>query len=165
MKIIVLIVSHEKSCMTPEYILIVDPEPKRVSLVSSVLTTAGYAVSAAKKGEWAVLNRCQDRAVTPSQIICDDLVITPASRGVTLHGVEVYLTETEYNLLFELTAHRNQVLLHEQLLTAVWGAEFRNEPDYLHSYIHILRRKLESDPSQPRLIISRPGVGYMLVST
>jgi two-component system KDP operon response regulator KdpE len=46
----------------------------------------------------------------------------------------------------------------------VWGPQFRNEVDYLRSYIHMLRRKVENNPSQPRLIISRPGIGYILVS-
>jgi two-component system KDP operon response regulator KdpE len=75
---------------------------------------------------------------------------------------EVHLTPTEYSLLYELAAHPNQVLFHEQLLSAVWGTEYRNDVDYLRSYIHILRKKLETDPSNPEIILSSPGVGYML---
>ncbi len=112
----------------------------------------------------ALLNRCQGKVVTPVEIVCGNLVINQASQKVTVDGVEVYLTETEYKLLLELAKHYNQVLLHEQLLTAVWGTQFRNEIDYLRSYIHILRRKLESNPAQPRLIVNRPGVGYMLIA-
>lgn len=110
----------------------------------------------------AVLKRCQNRVIEPADIVCNNLVINLAARRVTLDGVEIYLTETEYNLLFELARHRNQVLTHEHLLMAVWGIEFSNEVDYLRSYIHILRRKLQIDPSRPKLIISRSGVGYML---
>jgi two-component system KDP operon response regulator KdpE len=113
----------------------------------------------------AILRRCPGRqTVTPGEIVCNQLVINQAARQVTLRGVPVYLTETEYNLLLELARHRDQVMLHEQLLLAVWGPQFRNELDYLRSYVHILRRKLESSPAQPTLIISRPGIGYMLVS-
>lgn len=112
----------------------------------------------------AVLNRCQGSQPAPAEIVCNNLVINQVSRKVTLDGLEVYLTETEYNLLLELARHCDQVLLHEQLLSAVWGDQFLNEVDYLRSYIHILRRKLENNPSQPRLIINRPGVGYMLIS-
>jgi two-component system KDP operon response regulator KdpE len=54
--------------------------------------------------------------------------------------------------------------VHEHLLTAVWGAGFRHEVAYLRSFVHVLRRKLERDPARPRLIISRPGIGYMLVA-
>ena len=78
---------------------------------------------------------------------------------------EIYLAETEYNLLLELAKHRNEVLLHEQLLFAVWGPNYQNEIDYLRSYIHILRRKLETNPANPKMIISKSGVGYMLVSS
>lgn len=112
----------------------------------------------------AILRRCQVKEPAPAEIVCDHLAIDLAARRVTLDGSEIYLTETEYNLLVELARHRNRVLMHDQLLDAVWGPKFRNEIDYLRSYIHILRRKLESDPAQPRLIISRPGVGYMLVT-
>ncbi len=112
----------------------------------------------------AVLKRSRGGTAVPAQIVCNNLIIDQAARRVTIDGIEIYLTETEYNLLLELARHRNQVLLHEQLLVAVWGAKFRTEIDYLRSYIHILRRKLEPDPAQPRLILSRPGVGYMLVS-
>jgi two-component system KDP operon response regulator KdpE len=112
----------------------------------------------------AILRRCQAKEMSPAEIVCDHLAIDLAARRVTVDGSEIYLTETEYNLLVELARHRNRVLMHDQLLDAVWGPKFRNEIDYLRSYIHILRRKLESDPAQPRLIISRPGVGYMLVA-
>lgn len=112
----------------------------------------------------AVLNRCRSNVAVPVEITCNNLVINQAARQVTLNGLQIYLTETEYNLLLELARHRNQVLLHEQLLMAVWGPKYCSEVDYLRSYIHILRRKLEKEPSQPTLIISRPGIGYMLVS-
>jgi two-component system KDP operon response regulator KdpE len=112
----------------------------------------------------ALLNRCQDHVATPVEIICNNLVINQAACQITLNGMPIYLTETEYNLLLELARHRDQVMLHEQLLMAVWGPSHCNEIDYLRSYIHMLRRKLEDKPSQPTLIISRPGIGYMLVS-
>lgn len=111
----------------------------------------------------AVLNRCENPVVAPAEITCGSLVIRQSARQVILDGIEVYLTETEYNLLLELARHSNQVVLHEQLLTAVWGVKYRTEMDYLRSYIHILRHKLEANPANPKRIISRPGIGYMLV--
>jgi two-component system KDP operon response regulator KdpE len=113
----------------------------------------------------AVLNRCQSNVTAPAKITCNNLVINQTARQVALNGTPIYLTETEYNLLLELAKHADQVMLHEQLLLAVWGPKFRQETEYLRSYVHILRRKLENDPSQPALIISRPGIGYMLVSS
>jgi len=54
------------------------------------------------------------------------------------------------------------VVLHEQLLAAVWGPEYRDDIDYLRAYVRYLRRKIELDPSKPRYILTTPGVGYML---
>ncbi len=114
----------------------------------------------------AVLKRVQKTAPfsVVSQIECGDLVIDLARRRVTIEGQEIYLTATEYNLLHELASHLNQVLLHEQLLTAVWGPEYRNDVDYLRSYIHSLRKKLEIDPTNPKMIVNIPGVGYSLAN-
>lgn len=112
----------------------------------------------------AVLNRAKNEAgeAVEAEIICGDLRIDLARRRVTLAGETVHLTRTEYNLLFELASHQNQVLLHAQLLTAVWGPEYRDDLDYLRAYIRYLRRKLEPDPANPRYIVTYQGVGYML---
>jgi two-component system KDP operon response regulator KdpE len=114
----------------------------------------------------AVLKRAQKRIAFPNeaQILCDDLNIDLARRRVTIGEQEIYLTATEYNLLHELATHVNQVLLHEQLLTAVWGSEYRNDMDYLRSYVHSLRKKLERNPANPERIVNVTGVGYMLVT-
>lgn len=98
-----------------------------------------------------------------SEIVCADLRVDLARRRVTVRGREVHLTPTEYKLLYELVRHPNQVLLHEQLLSAVWGPEYRDDVDYLRAYIRYLRQKIEADPAHPQLIQRSPGVGYMLV--
>ena len=67
------------------------------------------------------------------------------------------------SLLLQFASHPNQVLLHEDLLSAVWGPEYRNDLDYLRAYIRYLRQKLEADPANPKLIVTSSGVGYMLV--
>lgn len=112
----------------------------------------------------AVLKRSTQQTIAPSEIRCNHLVIDLATRSVTSDGAEVYLTETEYKLLLELARNSNRVLMHDYLLKAVWGAAYCTEVNYLRSYIHMLRHKLERDPSQPKIIISRPGIGYMFVS-
>jgi two-component system KDP operon response regulator KdpE len=99
---------------------------------------------------------------TPPLIECDELWIDPTRREVRVSGKNVYLTATEYNLLYQLAIHINQVLSHEQLLTEVWGPEYRRDVDYLRSYIHLLRKKLERDPANPKMIVNIQGVGYML---
>lgn len=95
-------------------------------------------------------------------LVCGDLTIDFARRRASKGNENIHLTRTEYSLLYELASHPNQVMLHEQLLTVVWGAEYRDDLDYLRAYIRYLRRKLEDDPSNPRYILTSPGVGYML---
>ncbi len=111
----------------------------------------------------ALMNRTsRDETDGVAEIVCGDLHINLVRRRVSRGGGDIHLTRTEYNLLHELAAHRNQVLLHTQLLTAVWGAEYRDDLDYLRAYIRYLRRKIEPDPANPRLIVTVQGVGYML---
>ncbi|MCK6623562.1 MAG: response regulator transcription factor [Anaerolineae bacterium] len=112
----------------------------------------------------AVLKRSRQEAAgqAEAEISCGPLRIELARRRVTRDGQEIRLTRTEYNLLHELAAHKNQVMLHEQLLTAVWGFEYRDDLDYLRAYIRYLRQKLEADPANPCLIVTSSGVGYML---
>ncbi len=113
----------------------------------------------------SILRRVKNAPSTPEIIECGSLTINQVSRQVSVDDVAVYLTETEYNLLLELAKHPDQVMLHEQLLREVWGPEYRHELDYLRSYVHLLRKKLEKTPSQPAMIVSLSGIGYKLVST
>jgi two-component system KDP operon response regulator KdpE len=112
----------------------------------------------------AVLKRVQVKAgeLAETEIICGAIQIDLARRKVTVNGEHVHLTRTEYNLLHELAIHLNQVVLHTDLLSAVWGPEYRDDLDYLRAYIRYLRRKLEPDPENPKFIQTSPGVGYML---
>ena len=111
----------------------------------------------------AVLKRARRETFAETEIVCGELQIDLARRQVTVGGRQIQLTPTEYNLLLQLAQHRNQVLLHEQLLSAVWGAEYRDDIDYLRAYIRYLRQKLEPDPARPKMIVTSQGVGYMLV--
>jgi two-component system KDP operon response regulator KdpE len=111
----------------------------------------------------AVLRRTQrpEEKITTA-FTCGELEVNFARHTVKVRGEKVPLTRTEYNLLRQLALNANRVLLHQELLTEVWGPEYRDDVDYLRAYIHYLRRKLEVDPSNPRYIITSPGVGYML---
>ena len=93
---------------------------------------------------------------------CGDIEFDFARRTVSVRGEPVSLTRTEYALLRELALNPNRVMVHEDLLTAVWGAEYRSDIDYLRAYVRYLRRKIEADPSDPQYIVTSPGVGYML---
>ncbi|MBI2859767.1 MAG: response regulator transcription factor [Chloroflexi bacterium] len=91
-----------------------------------------------------------------------ELSIDFLRRRVSVKGTEVELTLTEYKLLSELASNAGKVMLHSELLSKVWGPEYRNEWEYLRAYIRRLRRKLEQDPAHPQYILSRPGFGYVL---
>ncbi len=110
----------------------------------------------------AVLKRAAGGTVTGAEVSCGELHLDLARRRVRVGGREVKLTPTEYRLLHELAVHLNRVLTHEQLLTAVWGSEYQGDIDYLRAYIYNLRKKIETDPETPQLILRCPGVGYML---
>jgi len=111
----------------------------------------------------AVLRRAQrPEEITTTVSTCGDLEIDFARRTVQVRGKHVSLTRTEYALLRQLALNPNCVMLHQDLLIAVWGPEYRDDIDYLRAYIRYLRRKLEVDPSHPQYIITSPGIGYML---
>jgi two-component system KDP operon response regulator KdpE len=110
----------------------------------------------------AHLRRRQPGEVAPATITVDDLTINVARRRVIRGDQEIRLTPTEYKLLYELASHAGKVLLHSDLLARVWGPEYRDEVDYLWTYVRYLRNKIEPDPAHPRFILSEPGVGYML---
>jgi two-component system KDP operon response regulator KdpE len=111
----------------------------------------------------AVLRRAQrPEEMVTATLTCSELEINFARRMVKMRGENVSLTRTEYDLLRQLALNVNRVMVHQDLLTAVWGAEYRDDVDYLRAYIRYLRRKLEADPSTPEYIVTAQGVGYML---
>jgi two-component system KDP operon response regulator KdpE len=111
----------------------------------------------------AVLRRVQRQETGPvTNLLCHDLEIDFVRRAVKVRGQPVRLTRTEYALLYQLAIHPNRVMTHQDLLVAVWGPEYRDDVDYLRAYVRYLRRKLEPDPAHPQLIVTSPGVGYVL---
>ncbi len=112
----------------------------------------------------AILRRTRVGADSPAKIQLGDLVIDLASQQVTSSGKLVHLTPTEFQLLVALARHPNQVMTHTALLTEVWGADYRDEVDYLRTYIRYLRQKLEPDPAHPRYLVTTSGVGYRLAT-
>jgi two-component system, OmpR family, KDP operon response regulator KdpE len=88
------------------------------------------------------------------------IAINYAAHQVTVEGEPVKLTPIEYKLLYQLTRNAGQVLLHDQLLTKIWGPEYVGELDYLRIYIRRLREKLEQDPQRPVYILTERGIGY-----
>lgn len=90
-----------------------------------------------------------------------DLTVDLGRREVRIMGEEVKLSPKEYDLLRTLAEYAGRVVTHRRLLLAGWG-DPEADPQYLRSYIALLRQKLEEDPAEPRLVLTEPGVGYRL---
>lgn len=99
----------------------------------------------------------------PEVLVSEDKYISMRvlSRQVCVGKREVKLTPTEFSLLLHLMVHAGKVLTHRNILRTVWGPEYGEEADYLRVYIRQLRRKIEEKSSQPRYILTEPGVGYI----
>ncbi len=93
----------------------------------------------------------------------DDLEINLLQKSVTVSRKEVKLTATEYEVLLRLVRDHGKVVAQNQILKQVWGNVSEDQNHYLRIYINHLRKKIEVDPSQPKHILTEPGVGYRLV--
>ncbi len=94
--------------------------------------------------------------------ISGDVVIDFHKRSVMHGGKEKQLTRIEWLLLSELAHNAGRLLLYEELLTRVWGTEYRNDVQLLRTWISRLRYKLKEDPDKPQLIRTVPKGGYII---
>src|SRR5258708_19398522 len=81
-------------------------------------------------------------------------------RGVSRSTEEIDLAPTEYGVLRYLAEHGGRVVTHGQLLRSVMGPGYEDAVGSLRVYVASLRKKLEADVAQPRIITTEPGVGY-----
>lgn len=94
-----------------------------------------------------------------------NLTIDFGKRVVKKNDIEIGLTPTEYSILTILIKYSGKVVTQTHLLKEIWGPTMTEETQYLRIYILQLRKKLEEDSSNPKLIITEPGVGYRFVNT
>lgn len=92
----------------------------------------------------------------------DNLRIDFARAEVWRGDQVVSLSATEYRLLLQFAHHVGKILTSEDLLTSVWGPEYKNDKEILWVSIARLRQKLEEDPHNPRHIVTRSGLGYLM---
>lgn len=92
------------------------------------------------------------------------LSIDLANRAVFLDAVRIVLSPKEYRLLQVLAQHAGNVVTHNVLMKEVWGVHHLHNAHYLRILVRRLRRKIEQNPKQPRILISELGVGYRLAS-
>jgi two-component system KDP operon response regulator KdpE len=89
-----------------------------------------------------------------------ELCLEPMKRTVTKRGQPVHLTRKEFDILHCLMSRAGQVVTYARLLTAVWGADCREEVEYLRTFVRQLRKKIEDDPSNPLYLLTDVYVGY-----
>jgi two-component system KDP operon response regulator KdpE len=111
----------------------------------------------------AVMRRAGDEREDPL-VTVGDLSIDLSDRRVTRGGEEIHLTPIEFDLLRELARHLGKLVTQRQLLQAVWGPGYDLETHYLRVHVAHIRAKIEPDSSNPRYLITEPGVGYRLVT-
>ena len=109
----------------------------------------------------SALRRASAKSAPSGPIVCAGGVdIDLVRRRVVRNGQEVHLTPTEYDLLRVLVQQAGRVITHGHLLRSVMGEGYEDATGTLRVHIASLRKKLEADPSRPRIIKTEPGVGY-----
>ncbi|HEY1255592.1 MAG TPA: response regulator transcription factor [Terracidiphilus sp.] len=99
--------------------------------------------------------RAEDAPIEIGEIRLD-----PVKRVVTKRGTPVHLTRKEFDILHCLMSRAGRVVTYARLLTAVWGADCREEVEYLRTFVRQLRKKIEDDPANPIYLLTDVYVGY-----
>ena len=89
-----------------------------------------------------------------------DIRLVPGRRSVTRRGQPIHLTRKEFDILHCLMSRAGRVITYARLLTAVWGADCREEVEYLRTFMRQLRKKIEDDPAHPLYLLTDIYVGY-----
>ncbi|MBI4302949.1 MAG: response regulator transcription factor, partial [Chloroflexi bacterium] len=112
----------------------------------------------------AIRRRAQpvEKRKTAEPLALDDVSIDFVKRLVRVKGEEKHLTRIEWLLLSELARNAGRLMLYEELLTRVWGPEYRDDVQLLRTWISRLRYKLEEKPNSPKLIRTMPKTGYIM---
>jgi two-component system KDP operon response regulator KdpE len=92
------------------------------------------------------------------------LTVDLANHAVMRNGDEIKLTATEFKLLSYLAANAGRVLTHQAILSHVWGPSDADRVEYLRVYMRQLRKKIETDPESPEILINEPGIGYRFIA-
>ena len=103
-----------------------------------------------------------ERLKTPEVLNLGHVTVDFKKHSLLVSGEEKYLTRVEWLLLSQLINNAGRLMLYEELLTRVWGPEYRNDVQILRTSISRLRSKLEDDPNDPKLIRTIPKTGYII---
>ena len=109
------------------------------------------------------LLRDRGGAAAPAVIEAGELRIDAAAHAVTRAGQPVHLTRREFDLLWMLASHAGRLVTHAMILKAIWGPAHAEDVQYLRVYVRQLRAKLGDDATNPRYILTEPGIGYRFI--
>ncbi len=112
----------------------------------------------------ALLRRVRPASPTHARLVFGELEIVPDEGKVTRAGAELHLTKTEFRLLCELAQNPGRVFSREALLDKVWGYDYFGDGRLVDVHVRRLRTKVESDPANPRHVVTVRGLGYRLQS-
>ncbi|MFB7655208.1 MULTISPECIES: response regulator [unclassified Streptomyces] len=109
----------------------------------------------------AAVRRTETDPVAETTLVTtEDFTVDLTAKKVRRSGHDIRLTPTEWHLLEILVTHPGRLISQKHLLREVWGEARGNKTNYLRVYMAQLRRKLETDPSHPRYLITEAGMGY-----
>ena len=107
--------------------------------------------------------RARSSVSQPAQLRLGEIEIDFSARRVKTSGQEEgRLTPKEFDLLSYLASHANKIVTHRELLREVWGSDAGDEKEYLRVFINRLRKKIESQPDDPKYLLTEPWIGYRL---
>jgi DNA-binding response OmpR family regulator len=97
----------------------------------------------------------------PDELSLGDVIIDFKAHKVIVRGNKIYMTRIEWFLLSELALNADRLMTYEELLVRVWGAEYRDDVQFLRTWISRLRRKIEQKPDDPQIILTVTKMGYI----
>jgi len=112
----------------------------------------------------ALKHSAQAQGTKETIVTAGPITIDLVRHIITRNGEEVKLTATEFKLMAYLAGNADRVLVHQSILTQVWGEADADHTEYLRVYVGQLRKKLETNPEEPHYIITEPGIGYRFVT-
>jgi two-component system KDP operon response regulator KdpE len=111
---------------------------------------------------WAKASNTHEQPEAPVLHV-GDIELDPIRRTVKKASRLVHLTPKEFELTYQLMSYAGRPIPHSRLLNSVWGPEYGGELEYLRTFMHQLRKKLEDDPANPRYLLTDAHVGYRFV--
>ena len=139
-----------------------DDEQSKVAALDS--GAEDYVTKPFSTAELLARLRAAQRKTRPEEEVSifksGNLIVDLTARVVKRAGHEIKLTATEYALLRLFVRHPGRVLTHRYILREIWGPKSEEHRQYLRVYVTHLRQKIESDPTNPSLIRTEPGIGY-----